>query len=472
MATLIIKSNLSQLTEVTINDVGVVIPASGGIETFIENDELYELQASLDLRDFLQDDVHGLSSSTLILNDGVSDIDQADIANFLDSLVLPDGDDDFGVVKTDASGQVATPVTFDGTAGITGLPEPVSAADAATKNYVDTLVSSARTFKELLLSCAQLDSVTDAISRAVPFWVVSNPADSDVLNISDGVSTETFTFLTTPAAAFDVLLGATPADTMTNLVDRINADSIDWSAVLSSELSQLNAQVVVIYRKNQSLSLTDDRIFGTFTTPADALHVDYGLELDYSSSVALAVPAADPGVLNFGLGRTNAELIPNQTHICRDEDTLYTWDSDSNVWQNTGANSPALQDSKYVAKWIHFGVSVAVPNNGTKFLQGPGNVTSSAAALLLPRPGVITSATISADKVDGSRDYKLSIRINGIEVGQLNLLLGTATVFTTALALSYSAGDLLSLALIRTAGSGKSTFKNVTSTIEINEVLS
>jgi hypothetical protein len=473
MATLIIKSNAAQGTDVTIADVGVIIPNSGGTETFIENDELYELQASQDLRDYLQDDVHGASSSTLILNDGTSDIAQSDIDNFLDSLVLPEGDADFGVIKNNAAGQVATNLTFNGTATVTGLPSfPVNGSDAVSKTYVDLLTTSNRTFKELLLSCVQLDSVNDSISNAVPFWFLNNPANADTLTLTDGSTSETFTFLASPAASFDVQIGATAADTMENLATTLNTDSTAWKGLYTTDLGQLNTGVVVIYRANYATT-SQDRIFGSFTTAADVRQVNYNGENDYSRSTATAIPTSDPGVRTFGFGRTTSTLSPSQTHVCRDDDTLYTWDSDDGEWQNTGTNSPLLQDSRYVGKWIHFGMSLAVPSNGTRFLQGPGNVTTSAAGILLPRTGQITGATLVADVADAVRAHKLSIRLNGTEVGLLNLSASNTSAFTTALSLAVSSGDILSLAIIRTSGTAdKSTFKNVAVTIELNETVS
>jgi hypothetical protein len=89
LATVIVKSNVSQATDVTIADLGVIIPQTGGTETFIEVDEIRALQDSIDLRDYLTDDAHGAGSSTLILNDGGGDITQAEALNWLDTISLP-----------------------------------------------------------------------------------------------------------------------------------------------------------------------------------------------------------------------------------------------------------------------------------------------------------------------------------------------------------------------------------------------
>jgi len=473
MATLVIKSNAGTGADVLIADVGIFIPLGGGQDTFTSNDELVELQESRNLRTLLTDDAFGAGSSTLILNDGTADIDQADAENFLDTLILPDASNDFGVVKNNADGEVDDNVTFDGTATITGLPTPVNASDAANKQYVDDRTSGFRTWKELILVTEQLDSVNDAISQAIPFWLDNNAAEGDTLVITDGTTTETFTFTATPAVAFDVEIGADALETMDNLTTTINTDSTLWSAVTEDALDQLNARVVAIYRTDNSAQDSyDDRIYGTFTTPADVQYVSFEGLLDYTSSVSAQLPGADPAVKTFGFGRATATLQPSETHVTRDEDTIYVWDADAGVWQNSGANNPALQDSRYVGKWITFGSNLSVPLGGVRFLKSAGNVATSAAGLYLPRNGVITAATLQVDTAPTSNNYKLSIKINGTEVASLSLPNGNDTAASTALNVSYNAGDELSLSMERVGGIALgSAFDNVVALVEVNEVL-
>jgi len=83
MATLVIKTNVSQGTNVTIRDLGIIIPNSGGSLTFTTNDFLQLAKISINLPSLATDDAHGAGSSTIILNDGSGDIAQADVVSFL-----------------------------------------------------------------------------------------------------------------------------------------------------------------------------------------------------------------------------------------------------------------------------------------------------------------------------------------------------------------------------------------------------
>lgn len=360
--TLIVKSNASQGTDVLIKDLGFLVPNSGGTVTFTLDREAKALQASKDLRTYLTDNAYGAGSSTLILNDGSGDLAQSDALNWLDTVILPDGDADYGVVKTNAVGKIDTDLTGDGTAllidwklgsnlnannfEVTGLPlTPTGPTNAASKSYVDELFVQSRSWKEIMLAPSQFDSVNDALSQAIPFFLDANIADGDDFTITDGTTTETFTFLDTPAVAFDVQRGGSADATMANLVTAINTDSTLWAAATELALESINdgsgsstaGTVVLIYRADQSATSFDDRIYGTFTTPADAQYVNYAGELDYAISTNSQVPAADPGVKTFGIGYATADLLSGQTHLNRDTDQIYTWDADAGQWNITGS---------------------------------------------------------------------------------------------------------------------------------------
>lgn len=355
MATLVIRSNALQATDVLIPDLGFIIPSSGGSVTLITDEEILFAQQSDDLLEFLLDDAH-TGSSTLILNDGTSDIAEADVSAFLATILLPDSSSNFGVVKNNASGEVAANVTFNGTATvsnflagtdvdlgsnkITNLAAGTASGDAVNKAQLDSVIAGSKAWKELVLSCAQLDSVNGAISQAIPFWLTAQPSDDDTFVISDGTTTETFTFQTTTAAAFDVEIGASVGITLANLAAEIEASSTLWSAVSRTTLTSLNPDVVVIFRTNNSSANSfDDRIYGSLTTQAFGQYVNYNGEADYSLSTPTALPSSDPTQKEFGFGRATANLVINETHICRDSDNVSTWNSDDSQWEITASNA-------------------------------------------------------------------------------------------------------------------------------------
>jgi len=86
MPTITILTNASQGTDVLIRDLGIVIPASGGSETFTDRNNIIKCSSSRNLLTLATDDAHGAGSSTLILNDGGGNIAQADAAEFLDAM--------------------------------------------------------------------------------------------------------------------------------------------------------------------------------------------------------------------------------------------------------------------------------------------------------------------------------------------------------------------------------------------------
>lgn len=121
MAVLVLRTNVGQATEVLIPDAGVEVPASGVPVTFESLDVLMELAQSVDLVALAQDDMFGVGSSTIIVNDGTSDIDQDLVDEFLDTVFLTRSGP-YSVVLRDENG--------DGGGGF----------DEATHEVLDTLV--------------------------------------------------------------------------------------------------------------------------------------------------------------------------------------------------------------------------------------------------------------------------------------------------------------------------------------------
>lgn len=87
--TVVISTNASQATDVTIADIGIVIPNSGGSETITNNVLLERVKYSNELRTLVTDDAFGAGSSTLIIGDGTVTLDQDDADAFLDHVEVP-----------------------------------------------------------------------------------------------------------------------------------------------------------------------------------------------------------------------------------------------------------------------------------------------------------------------------------------------------------------------------------------------
>lgn len=362
MAFLILKSNPGSSGFIVIQDLGYLVPTGGQQVTLDEDDDIYRAQASVNLQEFLVDDAFGVGSSTIILNDGSSDIPQAQALNFLATVLLPQGDEEFGVVKTNVAGQVEDDLAFDGTATVSNLTlgndadaggnrilnlpsSPSAPGDAVSAEYVDGLFVQSRAWKELLLTSDQfLDGASGAVRQATVFYLENQPTGGDVLSITDGTTTRQYGF--SSGGDVVVTLGANVDDTMTNLAAAISGDGSGlWGAVKLEDLESINAgagastagHVVVIYRAAQASDSLPDRMFGSFAVPADAKYVNFEAVGDYAPSTAIQLPSSDPSVKQFGIGRSFGSLLESETHLVRSGDTTHTWDGDDQQWQLTGA---------------------------------------------------------------------------------------------------------------------------------------
>lgn len=120
--TIVIKTNALQATDVTIRDLGPTVP-SGGLNprTYNTSEGVRLVSESENIRVLVVDDAHGAGSSTIILNDGTSDIAQADALTFLDSIstAIQIGDI-LDVDLVTAAPAVGETLVFDGTDWVPG----------------------------------------------------------------------------------------------------------------------------------------------------------------------------------------------------------------------------------------------------------------------------------------------------------------------------------------------------------------
>lgn len=81
--TLYIKSNPATVANVLVPDMGILVPFGGNTHTVDQERELQLAKGSLDLQALLVDDAFGANSSTLILNNGTSDVAQDQALSYL-----------------------------------------------------------------------------------------------------------------------------------------------------------------------------------------------------------------------------------------------------------------------------------------------------------------------------------------------------------------------------------------------------
>jgi len=251
--------------------------------------------------------------------------------------------------------QLSGDLTFDSGGEPRGLPTTPGASDAASsKAYVDAVAVQSRAWKEVLLVKEQvLNGASGGVLQAILAALSGQPTANDTFILTDGTTTETFTFKATEAAAFDVAIGATAADTLANLVQAINDDSTLWSAVdttgLDAYFAAAYANQAVIYRT--AVSTASDRAYGSITgSVLKVVEFDNAQQQDYDIAAGTEqnLPSADPTTKTFGFGRVKGSLATNETHPIAEDITAWTWDTDDEIWRQT--DSSAIQGGPGISR--------------------------------------------------------------------------------------------------------------------------
>lgn len=84
------------------------------------------------------------------------------------------------------------------------------------------------------------------------------------------------------------------------------------------------------------------------------------------------------------------------------------------------------------------------------------------------RAGTVTGGSIRVN-VTSTNSYNLDIRLNGVSVATVALAAGSLGASSVALSAAVAVGDVLAAFMVRTAGSGGSTFTEQAAAIEITE---
>lgn len=228
------------------------------------------------------------------------------------------------------------------------------------------------TWKELLLVPEQLlNGASGGILQAILAKMDTNPTATDTFEITDGTTTETFTFQGGVSAGFGVQILGSATLTQAELVARINAVSTLWSAVECAALDKYFSPTAgdpqfVVYRT--ATSAAADRVFGTLTAPAGIQVVAFTAASDYQETGGLQtdLPAVDPTTKTFGFQRDFAGLQQNHLHSIACDQSQYVWDADDEVWRNTGSSTPLATET---AAGIAELATTAETNTGTDDLR-------------------------------------------------------------------------------------------------------
>jgi len=209
--------------------------------------------------------------------------------------------------------------------------------------YLQVIENSGNLFRDPVLSVEQLlDPPTGGIAPGAPWFLDEQPVDGDTVTLeNDTDGSETFTFRTVVTSVpFEVLIGTDADDTMINLAVAIGLQSVYWDAKKFTNGEALNpgsgsstAGHVVGIWKRQPDNGDNDRIYGTFATPADAKTVNYlGATEKYTYDTVTAMASADPTIGTFGFGVAQVDLINSERRGVLAEDQTWLWDADGVKW--------------------------------------------------------------------------------------------------------------------------------------------
>lgn len=255
-------------------------------------------------------------------------------------------------VKADGSRAMTGNLNM-GSHRITNLSAGVNPSDAVTVAQLQVVATQAKVWKEAVLYKGQL--AADGIRAAQALILNANLQPGDTIVLNDGTTTESY------VAGTNFTIGSDINQTLTNLANAINAGAIAASAVSSSLTSLDDTNDVIIIWQDTVGEPT--RIYGNGPASSRVKIINPSLgDTMYDATAAdlVALPTSDPGVTNFGFYRPKALLVPNETHIARESDETYTFDSDAGQWRLTGAASiPYASKTMYGKVMIGNGIQVA-----------------------------------------------------------------------------------------------------------------
>jgi hypothetical protein len=123
--------------------------------------------------------------------------------------------------------------------------------------------------------------------------------------------------------------------------------------------------------------------------------------------------------------------------------------------EEPGGGIVRLQKVNFFPNSIGYGNTGGVPPGGTIALLGPG---STNLGIRVPADMKLMGASFLVNLIDASRTFNASIRVNGAEVAAIPLPLSTLGAQVTSLNIPVVTGDVVTVVIVRTSGTGASTF--------------
>lgn len=215
-----------------------------------------------------------------------------------------------------------------------------------------------------------------------PTVTTNLPADGNTLTLNNGFDPpETYTFRTTPTLSFEVAIGATVIESMTNLAAAINANSTQFGAKKVNDLTRLHSNnaarghAVVIFTLGASHVFVP-RLYGTFASSSNARACSFHLDqTDYNvNNIASLIPTSDPGTQRF-FGYRQSGLSTGQVRVTASEPSLW-------LYQNATPTN--------TAHWVQIG-----PGGGVRLVA----LTGVSASTTLDRNDRFVHVTLASSAV-------------------------------------------------------------------------
>jgi hypothetical protein len=122
--------------------------------------------------------------------------------------------------------------------------------------------------------------------------------------------------------------------------------------------------------------------------------------------------------------------------------------------------NPAVSPSSF-----QFGLTTNVIGASAQFL-GPDATTNG---FVLSNRGYIVGGSIGVTGPASANDYNMEIRVNGVTAAVVPLPAGQLKAFAN-LSVAVSAGDTVTAFMVRTTGSGNSSFGNQQVIVQISNI--